>query len=164
MSAVTATPSTEEVRLWCDRAGMRPDSPLRLALLTATDAAVAARDAAGGARGLTPEGERMLIQHVAEAAACGAERELLRLSRRLAVRTTCAVVLVALVLLTSGYAIGRWQGAGQLEAIRGVSFLAQIAAVNDLSSLRQHCERTAYQQSGRRACMLPPVWVDAGSR
>ncbi len=43
------------------------------------DAAVAARDAVAGAQGLSPNGERELMQRVAEAAAQGAEREMLRL-------------------------------------------------------------------------------------
>jgi hypothetical protein len=42
--------------------------------------------------------------------------------------------------------------------------MAQIAELNDLAALRRHCERNAYQQGGRRACDLPPVWVGLSER
>ena len=109
MSAVTTATSAEEVQHWCDRAGMRMHSPLRLALLVTTEAANAARDAAGGARDLTPDGERELVQRVAEAAALGAEREMLRVSRRLHLRMTFGLATAAVLLRAIGYALGRWE-------------------------------------------------------
>ena len=48
------------------------------------------------------------------------------------------------------------------EAPGGAAFLARVAELNDLAVLRRHCERTAYEQAGRRACCLPPVWIGAG--
>ena len=55
---------------------MEPDSPLRLALVTATDAAETTAEAVrGGARCLTPEGEPDLIRRVSLAAAGATERE-----------------------------------------------------------------------------------------
>lgn len=155
-----AAPTPEDIRGWCERAGMRADSPLRAALLATFDAATAARDAAGGARGLTPEGERDLVRRVAEAAAAGAEREVLRLSRRAELRTGLVLVLGAAVLFASGYALGRRGGLDQMEGQAAAAFVAGIAELNDLAALRRHCERTGYEQAGRRACDLPPLWID----
>jgi hypothetical protein len=153
----------EDVRGWCDRAGMRPDSPLRAALLTATEAAETARVATTGARGLTPEGEQDLIRRVAEAAAIGAEREMARLARRLDLRTGLALAFAGLLLAGGGYALGRWDGAGsgaaRAEGLQGAAFVAQVAELNDLVALRRHCERHAYREQGRLACNLPPVWI-----
>ncbi|TCZ54606.1 hypothetical protein [Roseicella aquatilis] len=160
MAAVTgAAASPEAVRGWCDRAGMRADSPLRAALLATTEAATAAREAAGGARGLTPEAERELVRRVAEAAAAGAEREVARLSRRVELRTGLGLAAAGLLLLGGGYALGRWDAAARAEAPRGAGFLAEVAELNDLAALRRHCERNAYDHAGRRACALPPVWI-----
>ena len=159
-------PVTDEVRGWCDRAGMRPDSPLRAALLTATEAAEAARVAIGGARGLTPEGEQELVRRVSEAAAIGAEREMARLARRLELRTGLALAVAGLLLAGGGYAFGRWDGAGsgaaQAAGVQGVGFVAQVAELNDIAALRRHCERHAYREQGRLACDLPPVWIRSG--
>jgi hypothetical protein len=153
----------EDVRGWCDRAGMRLDSPLRAALLTATEAAETARVATTGARGLTPEGEQDLIRRVAEAAAIGAEREMLRLARRVELRTALMLAVSGLALLGGGYALGRWDGAGsgaaRAEGLQGAAFVAQVAELNDLAALRRHCERHAYREQGRLACNLPPVWI-----
>jgi len=138
---------------------MRADSPLRAALLATFDAATAARDAAGGARGLTADGERDLVRRVAEAAAAGAEREVLRLSRRAELRTGLALALTGAVLFASGYALG---SRGELDRIEGqaaAAFVAGIAELNDVAALRRHCERTGYDQAGRRACDLPPLWI-----
>jgi hypothetical protein len=158
--------AADQVRGWCDRAGMRPDSPLRAALLTTTEAAVAAREAAGGARGLTPEAERDLIRRVVEAAAAGAEREVARLSHRVELRTGAALAVAALFLLGGGYAVGRWDATEgpRIEALRGVAFLTGVAELNDIGALRLYCERNAYQQGGRLACDLPPVWVGFSGR
>lgn len=166
MSNAPAVALHEEVRGWCDRAGMRPDSPLRAALLATTEAAVAAREAASGARGLTPEAERDLVRRVAEAAAAGAEREVARLSRRMELRTALMLAVSALALLGSGYALGRWDGAGssmaRTEGIQGATFVAQVAELNDIPALRRHCERHGYREQGRLACDLPPVWIRGG--
>ncbi|TCZ51449.1 hypothetical protein [Roseicella aquatilis] len=157
MTGASAPASPEAVRGWCDRAGMRPDSPLRAALLATMEAATAAREAAGGARGLPPEAERELVRRVAEAIAAGAEREMARLSRRVELRT--ALALAGLLLLGGSYALGRWDATARAEAPRGAGFLAQVAELNDLAVLRRHCERNAYDHAGRRACTLPPVWI-----
>lgn len=138
---------------------MRADSPLRAALLATFEAAAAAREAAGGARGLTPDGERELVRRVAEAAAAGAEREMASLARRLDLRTSALLALAALLLLGGGYVFGRWDGTARAAAGTGASFLASMAELNDPAALRRHCERTAYDHGGGRACTLPPVWV-----
>ena len=157
--ASARAPTADDIRSWCDRAGMRPDSPLRAALLATFEAAGAAREAAGGARGLTPEGERDLVRRVAEAAAAGAEREMASLARPIELRSSALLALAALVLLGGGYALGRWDGTARAAGSAGASFLASVAELNDTAALRQHCERTAYDHGGGRACSLPPVWV-----
>lgn len=162
--APPVAPTPEDVRGWCERAGMRPDSPLRAALLATFEAAMATREAAGGARGLTPEGERDLVRRVAEAAAAGAEREVASLARRVDLRTSALLAAAGLLLLGGGYALGRWDGGARAAASGGASFFAAVAELNDAAALRRHCERTAYDHGGRRACTLPPVWVDPGSR
>ena len=139
---------------------MRPDSPLRAALLATFEAASAAREAAGGARGLTPDGERDLVRKVTEAAAAGAEREMASLARRIDLRTTALLALAGLLMLGGGYALGRWDRAARSADFSGASFFAAVAELNDVGALRRHCERTGYEQAGRRACDLPPVWVD----
>jgi hypothetical protein len=138
---------------------MRPDSPLRAALLATFEAASAAREAAGGARGLTPDGERDLVRKVTEAAAAGAEREMASLARRIDLRTSAVLALVGLLLLGGGYALGRWEGEASAAGSGGASFLAAVAELNDVSALRRQCERTGYDQAGRKACVLPPVWI-----
>jgi len=138
---------------------MRPDSPLRAALLATFEAASAAREAAGGARGLTPGGERELVRRVAEAAAAGAEREMASLARRIDLRTSALLAVAGLLLLGGGYALGRWDSVTRATDFGGVSFFAAVAELNDVGALRRHCERTGYEQAGRRACDLPPVWI-----
>jgi hypothetical protein len=138
---------------------MRPDSPLRAALLATFEAAFAAREAAGGARGLTPEGERDLVKKVTEAAAAGAEREMASLARRIDLRTSAVLGLAALLLLGGGFAVGRWDGTARATGSAGASFLASVAELNDVAALRRHCEQTGYEQAGRKACVLPPVWI-----
>ena len=164
MTVMTAPATVEDVRRWCDRAGMRTDSPLRLALMATTEAALAARDAAAGARSLTPDGERELIQRVSEAAALGTEREMLRLSRRLDVRLAFGLTIAALLLLAIGYTLGRWQLDTDRSTIRNAAFLGRLAELNDMTLLRQHCENSAFQRDGRLACTLPAIWIGAPSR
>jgi hypothetical protein len=99
------------VEEYCARAGMRPDSPLRLALLTATRTAEAAREAVGGARGLTPEGEAELIRRIGEAAAESTAAEAGRIIRRLdsgmVLRAAGLLVACALLAFGGGYWLGR---------------------------------------------------------
>lgn len=162
--APAPVPTSEDVRGWCERAGMRADSPLRAALLATFQAASAAQEAAGGARGLTPDGEAELVRRVTEAAAAGAEREVASLARRIDFRTSALLGFAALLLLGGGYAVGRWEGTARVAGSAGASFLASVAELNDAATLRRHCERTAYDQSGGRACTLPPVWIAPAGR
>jgi hypothetical protein len=143
---------------------MRPDSPLRAALLATFEAASAAREAAGGARGLTPDGERDLVRKVTEAAAAGAEREMASLARRIDLRTSALLGFAAVLLLGGGYAVGRWDGTARAAGPAGASFLVSMAELNDAAALRRHCERTAYDHAGGRACTLPPVWIAPAGR
>lgn len=157
-------PAPDDVQGWCDRAGMRADSPLRAALLATVTAASAARQAAEGVRRLTPEGEAALVKRVAEIAAAGAERKVEELARRIELRTMVALAASGVLLLCSGYAIGRWEGAAAASARGSAGFLAGVAELNDAAALRRHCERTGYEQAGRRACDLPPVWIGTAGR
>ena len=144
MTVMTAPATVEDVRRWCDRAGMRTDSPLRLALMATTEAALAARDAAAGARSLTPDGEHELIQRVSEAAALGTEREMLRLSRRLDVRLAFGLTIAALLLLAIGYTLGRWQLNTEPKHDPRCSLPGRLAKLNDMTLLRQHCENSVF--------------------
>ena len=162
--ASVPSPTPEDVRAWCERAGMRADSPLRAALLATFEAAAAAREAAGGARGLTPDGERDLVRRVTEAAAAGAEREMASLARRIDLRTSAFLALVALLLLGGGYSLGRWEARVRVARSTNATFLTSVAELNDAAVLRRHCEQTAYDHGGGRACTLPPVWVAPSGR
>ena len=96
--------------------------------------------------------------------AAGAEREVASLARRIDLRTSALLALAGLLLFGGGYALGRWDGAARAALPGGASFFAAMAELNDATALRRHCEQTAYDQGGRRACTLPPVWVGRGSR
>jgi hypothetical protein len=63
------------------------------------------------------------------------------------------------VLFASGYALGRRGELDRVEGRAGAAFVAGIAEMNDVTALRHHCQRTGYEQAGRRACYLPPVWI-----
>ncbi|TCZ61149.1 hypothetical protein [Roseicella aquatilis] len=87
-----------------------------------------------------------------------------RLFRRVELRTGPVLAIAGLLLLGGGYALGRWEAGGARgEAPGGAGFLAGVAELNDLAGLRRHCERNAYDHAGRRACVLPPVWI-SGTR
>lgn len=159
MAAVSGIPS--QVAAYCDQAGMRSDSPLRLALLATCEAAEAARSAAAGARGLTPEGEAALVRRVAETAAESARQETAGLAAQLQRRTALIASGAALALLGIGFLGGRWSDTGQVQALQGAGFIAQIAEANNPQALREHCLAHAFAQGSGTACTLPPVWIRA---
>jgi hypothetical protein len=142
------------------RSGITPEKPLYPVLLTVWEAAEIARAATDGARGLTAEGERALIDKVGGEVAIVAEREVGRLVGRLDLRRALQSAALGLVLLGAGYGVGRWDGERQgAAAIEGSVFLAQIAALNDARHLAQRCRETQRPTQGGMACELPLVWV-----
>jgi hypothetical protein len=142
-------------------AGITPDKPLHGVLLTVHEAAeTALATVTDKARGLTPEGEAALIARVSREAADAAEGRVERLVRRLDARSAGLAALSGLLLLGAGYGIGRWDGARVgAAALESAAFLAQLAEMNDVRALREHCRRTGYAQARGTACQLPPVWI-----
>ncbi|UEM07226.1 hypothetical protein JL101_030040 (plasmid) [Skermanella rosea] len=160
------------VEEYCARAGMRPDSPLRLALLTATRTAEAAREAVGGVRGLTPEGEAELIRRVCEAAAASTAAEAGRIVRRLdlAMVLGAAGLLVACALLA--FAGGYWAGRHEAAALgTEISVILRndanaartwlpLMRNNDVKAALEKCRGSAvWASNGRNACLVP-LWLD----
>ena len=143
------------------KAGITPDKPLFAVLSATYEAAETARDTVTDkARGLTPEGEAALIVRVSREAADAAEGRVERMVRRFDVRSAGLAALSGLLLLGAGYGIGRWDGARVgAAALESAAFLAQLAEMNDVRALREHCRRTGYAQARGTACQLPPVWV-----
>ena len=143
------------------RSGITPEKPLYPVLLTVWEAAETARAAATeGARGLTAEGERALIDKVGGEVAAVAEREVERLVGRLDLRRALQLAVLGLVVLGAGYGVGRWDGERQgAAAIEGASFVAQILSLNDARLLAQRCRETQRATQGGMACELPWVWV-----
>ncbi len=89
---------------------------------------------------------------------------MLRLSRRLNLQMAFGLATAAVLLLAIGYALGCWHGGAQRDVARSTAFLAQVAELNDVTLLRQYCERNYFNANGRRACTLPSIWIDASSR
>jgi hypothetical protein len=86
------------------------------------------------------------------------------LARRIDLWTSAFLGLAALLLLGGGYAVGRWDGTARASVTAGASFLASVAELNDVAALRRHCERTAYDHGGGRACTLSPIWIAPAGR
>src|SRR4051812_4579078 len=112
---------------------MEEDSPLRLALITATEtaerASLAVKD---GARGLTPQGEADLIRRVTQAVTEGTEREAERIVRRFDFRMGMLIASIGLALLGGGYYWGRSErDPARAAAIESAAFMAQLAEMND---------------------------------
>jgi hypothetical protein len=167
--------AVRRVEEYCAKAGMKPDSPLRLALLNVMETAETAREAVkGGARGLTPEGERELIKRITEAVVDTTEREAERIVRRfdLMMVLKVAVALAAFVLIsfTGGYWMGQRDTAlaGQqlAQALEDDPSAARLwlnlIRNNDLKGALQKCRGGAsWQANGRRACNIP-LWLESG--
>lgn len=123
-------------------AGITPDKPLYAVMVAVHEAADAARDAAQGARGLTPEGEAALVQRIGREVGV----RLAPLPRAHLLRTSLlgAAVLFGVAALTgaTAYTLGRAQGGD-----------ARVAAL---------CQGTAVQPQakGGTACsfwLTPPA-------
>jgi hypothetical protein len=155
------------------RAGITPDKPLHAVLVTMFETALTARESVqGGARGLTPEGERELIRRVTEAAAGSTEREVERIVHRfdlaLAVKVATALACFAL----GGAAGGYWLGMKEVQVTErrlAAAFAngtgtakrwADLMENNDLNAALTLCTGNRITiTSGRRACSVP-LWLD----
>jgi hypothetical protein len=160
-----------QVEEYCARAGMRPDSPLRLALLTATRTAEAAREAVAGARGLKPEGEAELIRRIGEAAestAIEAGRIVRRLGLGMVLKAAGLLVICTLLALAAGYWMGRHEAAA-LSAEITLNLRNDVNAAkawltlmrnNDVIAALDKCRGSAvWVSNGRSACRVP-LWLD----
>lgn len=123
-------------------AGITPDKPLHAVILAVHEAAEAARDAARGARGLTPEGEAALIRQIDRRV----DARLSALPRAHLLRTgllgAAALFAVAVLSGLGAYAVGHSRG-GDTR----VAALCQGAAVRE-------------QPTGGTACtfwLVPPA-------
>ncbi len=77
-----------------------------------------------GARGLTPTGERDLIQRVVEAAGEGATREVDRIASRIGWRNMLKLAAWGFALLCGGYLTGYWNAAAaRIDTAEGASFM-----------------------------------------
>jgi len=150
---MVALSTTAEVDAYCDHAGMKPGHPLRAALVAVAEAAGMAREAAeataAGARGLTPEGEHVLVERVATVAAGAVQMAALRVVRGATGRAVLAAGAgIAVLVLAAG-------GGGYLLGNRGATITLQtrpgeIAAV---------CRADAVQQAPDGSGRICAVWV-----
>lgn len=96
-------------------AGITPDKPLHAVLVAVHEAAIAARDATHGARGLTPEGETALVAALVHRVGREVGVRLAPLPRVHLLRTGLlgATILIGVMALAGGisYAVGRAHGA-----------------------------------------------------
>ena len=147
----------QEFKATLAKAGIAPDKPLFAVLFATFEAAETARDTVtDGARGLTSDGEQALIERVSREAAEAAESTVRGMVRGFNLRTAGLLACTGLLLAGGGYWMGQQQGA---QALESAAFLAHLVEMNDLRTMRQHCERTQRQQAGGTACDLPPVWI-----
>src|SRR4051812_44959692 len=102
------------------KAGITPEKPLHAVLVTTFQTALAAQESVkGGARGLTPEGERELIRRVTDAAAEGTEREAERIVRRFDLGLAVKVAIALAVFALAGAAGGDWVGVEEGQGTEG---------------------------------------------
>ena len=126
----------------------------------------------GGARGLTPEGERELIRRVTEAAAESTEREVERIVHRfdlgLAFKRAVALACFALGGAAGGYWLGikevqvteRRLAAAFANGTGTVKRWADLIENNDLNAALARCTGNQITvTAGRRACSVP-LWLD----
>jgi hypothetical protein len=154
-------------------AGITPDKPLHAVLVTTFETVLSAQESVhGGARGLTPEGERELIRRVTEAAAGSTEREVERIVHRfdLALAVKGAVALACFAL--GGAAGGYWLGIKEVQVTErrlAAAFSdgagtakrwADLMENNDLDAALARCTGDkVVVAAGRRACSVP-LWLN----
>jgi hypothetical protein len=167
------SPPADHFRELLRQAGITEDKPLFAILTTLHNTALTAQEAVqGGARGLSPDGERELIRRVTDAAAESTEREAERIVRRfdLGMVLTAAVALVLFTM--TGAAGGYWYGRQAVQATEhriAAAFAdgpgtakqwAELMENNDLKAALARC--TGHQvvvTAGRRACYVP-LWLE----
>jgi hypothetical protein len=158
----------------CRKAGVVPDKPLYAALATCMETALIGYEIAkGGARGLTPEGEKALVERVAKTAD-GAMREYARRQGVALQRLTACLVGGAVALsLGVGVGVGYWRGrasvvdvAGQVEAaalIHGAAgaevWLGWMRSNDPVRALETCSGGNVWVVGGRKACAVS-LWID----
>src|SRR5690348_959062 len=171
------TAAVKQVEDLCDKLGMRKDLPLRQILLTAMETAETARETAeaareavqNGARGLTREGEAELVLRIQETVERQVDDRIDLNAGRIAKRIAGGLALkagaVGLALLLGGFAAGRLTAPdAEARALESSAFAAQLAEMNNMQVLRDHCLKHRVEQKGGTACELPLVWVKPPSK
>jgi len=155
------------------RAGITPDKPLHAVLVTTFETALTAQESVkGGARGLTPEGERELIRRVTDAAAESTEREAERIVSRFDLGLAVKVAIALAVFALAGAAGGYWLGMKEVQVTErriAAAFAdgtgtakrwAELMENNDLNAALSRCTGNQITViAGRRACSVP-LWLD----
>ena len=155
------------------KAGITPEKPLHAVLVTTFETAFAAQESVkGGARGLTPEGERELIRRVTDAAAESTEREAERIVRRLDLGLAVKAAVVLACFALAGGAGGYWLGMREVQVTErriAAAFTdgtgtakrwAELMENNDLDAALSRCTGNQVTViAGRRACSVP-LWLD----
>lgn len=167
-------------------AGVRDDKPLHGILLTVHDAARAAEAAVrDGARGLSPEGELMLVERlsrsIGEGAAERVERLIERRTRRLGWRLGLIAAGMMLVGMSAAAGVGYWGGyrAGAAEVAGLDQALSELAESrpdeaktwtalirnNSITKALGRCDKaSSFVVDGWRGCFPPLLteWVGQG--
>ena len=153
-------------------AGMPDDDLFREAMVLTVEAAEVARTTAevareavkDGARGLTREGEAELVlriqqtveRQVADTIDLNASRIAWRIAGGLALKAGA----IGIALLVGGVVAGRLTAPdAEARALESSAFAAQLAEMNNMQVLRDHCLKHRVEQKNGTACELPLVWV-----
>ena len=148
----------------CRQLGMEGDHPLRLALIIAVETAETARETCQGARGLTREGEAELVLRIQETVerrvADTIDLNASRIARRIAGGLALKAAAAGVALLVGGVVAGRLTAPdAEARALESSAFAAQLAEMNNMQVLRDHCLKHRVEQKNGTACELPLVWV-----
>src|SRR5689334_8208556 len=148
----------------CRQLGMERDHPLRLALVIAVETAETARETCRGARGLTREGEAELVLRIQETVERRVDDQIdlnaSRIARRIAGGLALKAGAIGIALLVVGVVAGRLTAPdAEARALESSAFAAQLAEMNNMQVLRDHCLKHRVEQKNGTACELPLVWV-----
>lgn len=161
--------TVDEVARYCDDAGMKPDSPLRAALLAVARSSDSLLEATMGVQVLPQDG----LARLEQAAVRGAERRAASLARAHNLRTLLGIGAVGLALMAVSSVTGFYAGRASVhetEQRLAVAFRdgpssaetwASIIEQNDILAAMALCSGTRVftSQTGRKACAVP-LYID----
>lgn len=133
--------------------GIRDDKPLYGILLTVHEAAKAAEAAVrDGARGLTPDGEKQLVERVARSIGDAAEGLVVRRARRLDWKISLCASLALAVCMSASAGAGYWIGyrSGAVEAVGMSNQFAELVGTDPAAA--------------KRWLRVMRQWIDRGER